>query len=482
MKSITSNTKNLEPGTLELGTNESPKPNGMHALCTRAFSILFSIAILFSFAYPQDEYSPLATMNGRSFTVQDLPFEVSDAWSKLPETLVRAKKDLLELQIDEVLVAQEAIKRSMNSDTLLDLEVTKKVPNPTAKQIQAFYEENKAAIGDVPLADVRDDIIRFMRIELEKNAKEGFVKGLREVAKISYLNDVTAKSGGSNEVLVLVNDEPISYSRFLARNGLPLYEYEANVFDKMKQSLDIIVDSAVYQEEAQARDISVSGLMRVEITDKMTEVTSAEQQRLESALKAKLFSKYRVKYFVNEPRPFVQKISADDDPFIGKRDATVTIVIFADYECPGCAAFSPLLKKTVEKYGDKVRLVYRDFPLTKIHKQAFGAALAANAASKQGKFFEYGELLYNNQQALSEQDLKKYAVQLKLDVAKFSADMKSAEAESEVRNDMKEGEQYGVSGTPSVFIDGYKLRSLSIPALEAAIEKAIAGEFRIVIN
>ena len=117
---------------------------------------------------------------------------------------------------------------------------------------------------------------------------------------------------------------------------------------------------------------------------------------LESALRKRLFTKYKVKLMVHEPVPVARDISVDDDPATGKATASVTVVMFSDFQCSACSATHPVLKKVLGEYGDKVRFVVRDFPLESIHENAFRAALAANAARAQNKYFEYIDVLYRN--------------------------------------------------------------------------------------
>ncbi|NNE68320.1 MAG: thioredoxin domain-containing protein [Pyrinomonadaceae bacterium] len=437
--------------------------------------LLLVVCVLSAGVVAQEVYTPLATMNGRSFTVQDLPSDVGNAWQKLPSTLIQARKDLLELQIDNLLLLQEAKKRAMKLDTLIDIEVHSKVAKPSEATIKATYEKNKASLNGMGLEQVREPIVNYLKSESEKKAMDAYRKKLRSAAKIEYVTDVNKSKPSLNDVFATVNAEPITYAMYKRKNGLPIYEYEANVFDQMDSSLRLVVDSAVYSAEAQSRGIPVNKLMADEVTSKIKEFSPTEYKRLENALKQRLYEKYRVKYFVKEPKPYKQRVSVDDDPVMGKNSANVTIVVFADFECPACAGVHPVIKSLVQKYGDRVRLVYRDFPLPKVHKNAIPAARAAFAANKQGKFFEYSEKLYQNQANLDEASLVKYAAELKLDTAKFSADMKSPESMAEIEKDIADAKEYGVAGTPSIFVNGYKIRTLSVQAFENAVERALSG-------
>jgi protein-disulfide isomerase len=234
-----------------------------------------------------------------------------------------------------------------------------------------------------------------------------------------------------------------------------------------------VIDSALYASEAQLLEIATSDYIAREVTNKLKTYSDEETEQVQAELRKKLYPKYRVKFFLDEPTPFIQTISVDDDPSLGKTDAPVTVVMFTDFQCPTCSLVYPILKRVIGEYGDKIRLVVRDFPLERIHENAFQAAIAANAANAQGKYFEYKEILYKNQESLDTESLKKYAGQIGLDVKKFENDLKDEKFKDEIRNDLSDGKKYGVNGTPSIFVNGYKIRGLSATSFRKAIDRAL---------
>ena len=170
-------------------------------------------------------------------------------------------------------------------------------------------------------------------------------------------------------------------------------------------------------------------------------------------------------------------VSIDDDAIKGEWDAPVTIVEFSDYECPFCGRFyDEVLPQIEENYinTDLVRLVFRDFPLS-IHENAESAAIAAECAGEQGNYYFMHNLLFENQDSLSEELYLELADQMLLDVDEFSACLASEEVAEEVAADMAEGESYGISGTPAFFVNG-ELISGAQPyeVFEEAIERALA--------
>jgi predicted DsbA family dithiol-disulfide isomerase len=438
------------------------------------FTIAFIFTIVFALStFAQTAAQPLATANGRSFTAQDLTPKVAEAWIKLPETLATARKSMLEQEIERILLEVEANSQKISVEKLIEKEVTKKVPAPTEAEIKNVYDVNKAQLGDTKLSEVRQQIITFLRDEPEKQAYTGLILSLKKRYKIVPGKDVNSKTLVGGDVLVTVGERELTFAEFIKNNGLALYEYEANVFDVMKDSLEQVVDSALYAAEAQSLTILTSEYIAREITDKLKTYTDEEKEKIEFALRDKLYPKYRVRFFINEPEPFIQDISADDDPVLGKASAPVTVVMFTDYQCPTCASVYPVLKKVVSGYGDQVRLVIRDFPLEQIHENAFQAAVASNAAKVQGKFFEFKEILYKNQESLDTESLKKYAGEIGLDVKKFESDLSNPEFAAEVRHDLADGKKYGVSGTPSIFVNGYKIRGLAGVRFKKAIDRAL---------
>jgi len=156
---------------------------------------------------------------------------------------------------------------------------------------------------------------------------------------------------------------------------------------------------------------------------------------------------------------FVDGVSEDDDPFIGSENAPVVIVSFEDYQCPFCKrAFDqtfPSLKKDYINTG-KVKYVYRDFPLS-FHPYAQKAAEAAECAGDQEKYWEYHDLIFTNQAQLSDTIYSTWAQQLGLNVNTFDSCLSSGKYAQEVQKDFADGQKYGVSGTPTFFINGNKL-------------------------
>jgi protein-disulfide isomerase len=156
-------------------------------------------------------------------------------------------------------------------------------------------------------------------------------------------------------------------------------------------------------------------------------------------------------------QPVDSKTLEDDDPFFGPENASVVIVEFSDFQCPVCGKEYSVLKQLKEEFGDRVKFVYRDFPLTNIHSFALISAIAAQCANEQGKFWEYHDKLFENQDALDAASLKKYALELGLNSEQFNKCLDEVKFLSEVQKDFSDGLKLGVKGTPTFFVNGQKL-------------------------
>ena len=162
-------------------------------------------------------------------------------------------------------------------------------------------------------------------------------------------------------------------------------------------------------------------------------------------------------------------LAADATLVAGPENAPVTVVEFSDFQCPYCSRGADALNEVKKKYPENVRVVFRQFPLS-FHKDAHLAAQAAAAAGEQGKFWQYHDLLFKNQKALSRADLEKYAKETGLDMAKFNKALDEKTHAASVDADMKLGGSVAVQGTPTMFVNG---KRVSNPTDAAAVSKAI---------
>lgn len=160
-----------------------------------------------------------------------------------------------------------------------------------------------------------------------------------------------------------------------------------------------------------------------------------------------------------------------DDPSIGPENAKLTIVAFEDFECPYCREVFPNFKTVINKYSDRVRFVYRDYPVESAHPHAQAAAEAAQCAHAQGKFWEYHDTLFSHQDQLEREDLIYHAQQVGIAVSPFTECIDSREYQAEVEADFTDGTYAGVLGTPTFFFNGNKVEGvITLEGFETIIQ------------
>lgn len=164
---------------------------------------------------------------------------------------------------------------------------------------------------------------------------------------------------------------------------------------------------------------------------------------------------------------------SEKDHSTGAADAPITLVEYGDYECPDCLNAQPILAELRRQIGDRLRIVFRHFPLSSVHPRASAAAAAAEAAAAQGRFWEMHESLFRHQNKLANTDLTHLALRLGLELYRFQRDSESDVYARRIRDDYEGGVQSGVKGTPTFFINGRRYRGAKdVPNLLAAINSA----------
>jgi len=167
--------------------------------------------------------------------------------------------------------------------------------------------------------------------------------------------------------------------------------------------------------------------------------------------------------------------SLEGSPSLGPEDAPVTLVEFTDFECSYCARLAPVIEEVHKAFPEKVRIVYKNFPLRN-HRFAVQAALAALAAQEQGKFWPFHDRLFQNYNQLNPQKIEEIRQELGLDAERFNARMNDPALKDLIRRDLQEGNDAGVNGTPTVFINGKQYRGQrSLEAFREAIQATLAN-------
>jgi len=291
-------------------------------------------------------------------------------------------------------------------------------------------------------------------------------------------NEPVATVGGAPITLAEVDDKALEQpvSNF-GSEKLSQALYEAR-----RQALDEIIANRLMDAAAKTQGIDRAARIEKEITAKVAAVSDtdiatwyqANQGRLQGApldqvrqpIRAyltqermqgvratyvdSLKAKTDVRVMLDPPR---QKIATANSPSKGPANAPIEMVEFSDFQCPFCLRADPTVQQVLRTYGDKIRFVYRNYPLPN-HPMARPAAEAAACANEQGKFWPYHDLLFANPSKLSDADFKQHAAELSLNPAQFNACVDTHKMQPLIDTDVKEGEAAGVNGTPAFYING----------------------------
>jgi protein-disulfide isomerase len=177
----------------------------------------------------------------------------------------------------------------------------------------------------------------------------------------------------------------------------------------------------------------------------------------------------------DESATLATPVSDKRDHIQGPRNAPVTLVEYGDYECPYCGEAHPIVQQVIAQFGDQLRFVFRNFPLTQLHPHAEHAAEAAESADAEGRFWNMHDMLYERQDALEDEDLVGYAAELGLDADRVRAELAAHAHVSRIREDFMSGVRSGVNGTPTFFINGRRHDGgYDLPTLSEAITIAMS--------
>jgi protein-disulfide isomerase len=256
------------------------------------------------------------------------------------------------------------------------------------------------------------------------------------------------------------------------------------LYDTRRRTLDIVIGDILIEREAMANGVSHDELLAQELPSRTLSVTDEDIALLygqnQNAFGGRTLEdmKPEIRAFLDQQRPtqalhaYMNDLRAAagdvqigldpprtviavdaDDPVFGPASASVEIIEFSDFQCPFCQRLTATLEQLKAEHGSDIRLVFKDYPLPN-HAQAFKAAEAGNCANEQGKFWELHDTMFSRQSELGVEDLKRHAGELGLDQATFDACLDSGRFAEQVSADLMVGQQYGVSSTPTVFING----------------------------
>lgn len=453
----------------------------------------------------------LATVNGIKITPGDLSAQTRARVAELQRQVTEARRRELDLQINSLLLEAEAKRRGVAAEKVLADEVVAKAQRPTEAEAQTFFNQNKARIEaeagrDVKFEEVKDGVVAHLLAERQEGLAKQLSERLRAAADVKIMaREATppADASGRARVFATVNGRPITSGDVEDSLRALVYDVQAKVHGLRSRDLELRINDVLLAQEAQRRKVTPRALLDAEVDSKVTTVTEAQarefydqnREKIDgefAPLKEQIISYLRdaesrrllvafaetlrrgatLQTFLAAPAPPVFDVATDDQPAKGGESAAVTIVEFADFQCPSCAKLQPVLDRIVREYAGRVRLVARDYPLPQ-HADSFKAAEAAEAAREQGKYWEYVTKLFGNQTALGVPRLKQYATELGLDRARFDKALDGGKFSAQVRRDLLDGQKLGVDATPTLFVNGRRVGDRSYEGLKAAIEAAL---------
>jgi protein-disulfide isomerase len=279
--------------------------------------------------------------------------------------------------------------------------------------------------------------------------------------------------------------------------------WERNKHQVLEMNLSRLLEEKLLQAEASKRGITANQLLDSELKDKYKEPTEADvkayyeanSQRIKQPLiqiTSQIYSYLKARNYNDAKNAFIEQlkrthevkvsmqplrssIDTKGSPSKGPSEASVTLVEFSDFQCPYCAGFFKTLYAIMKRYPSQVRLVYRNFPLSQLHPDAEKAAEAALCAADQGQFWQMHDLLFQTQSLLTQDDLKAKAAQLKLDVEAFNSCLASGRNTQRVKQDLFTGIRLGVTGTPTLFINGRFISgAVSFEDMERIIDEELS--------
>ena len=313
------------------------------------------------------------------------------------------------------------------------------------------------------------------------------IKTITAFAVMSFLLLVALPGTAQSKPVVEVGSWSMTLQEIDRQVAPKLFELKQDIYRARANKIRELMFDRLITNEAKARGMSESKLLDSEINGRVKPVTShqvdtfirenksrlpdggkgMESQirdhlkkerimELSRALMKNLMAKYKAKISLRAPTPPRMKVTGPDDLAKGSASAPVTIVEFSDFECGYCRKVQSTLDRVMSHYGNKVRLVFRHYPMP-FHKKAPKASEGAQCAADQGKFWPFHDALFADPLNMRVSNMKRLASKLGLDTGKFNSCLSSGRHASRIANDLKAGEKLGVSGTPTFYINGIQL-------------------------
>ena len=416
---------------------------------------------------------------------------------------IRARLDVIQITVQDRLIAAEATRRELTREELLAAEVHSLVNAPSEFEIEREFHSKPRVYGE-NLDLVRSDVVASLVQEASSEIARGFIERLSLATPHQISVDLRAEELDLDPLTVVatVGEGEILWREVSERLEDVDYDHSWQEYTMRIGVLNRHLNDRLLEEQARRRKLSLRDLLKQDvyssfkgiseedcreffdmnqtrvvgeydqIRDQIEEhLTQRRIQILEAAYAEELRQNAGVEIFLREPQPPVHIIDIEGSASIGPADAQVVLVEFIDFQCTRCRELSGFVEKLQQLHSDRVRLVTRHSPLRSIHANAMAAALAAEAARKQGKYREYMTDLFENQDSLDDALLEKLATDLNLDLDQFRVDVASADLNRLVSKDIEEAERLGIDRTPVLFINGRRIEDKSWEGILTSLQR-----------
>lgn len=310
----------------------------------------------------------------------------------------------------------------------------------------------------------------------------GFLVGMGARAGDDMEKAGGGRGGPGIEVVAEVDGQPVTRAELEERAAAALRQLDQQRHQVLETTLSQMVEERLVAAEASEQGLSAEAYLTAEIEARTTPVTDEEVDAWYQANQARVRQPKeqvaeQIRAFLQRQRrqqareellagiraghqvavhlePMRLEVPVAGAPTQGPEGAPVTVVAFSDFQCPYCQRLNPALDRLREAYGERLRVAFRQFPLTSIHNHAQQAAEASLCARDQGRFWPMHDALFAHQRELTVEKIKELAGDLGLDRARFDACLDAGERRPQVQADLEAGQAAGVSGTPALFVNG----------------------------
>ncbi len=448
----------------------------------------------------------LATMDGAAIGAADLDAELQKRIAAVDAAVAEARRAALDAEIADARLHLEAERRGVTFRDFWEAEVLRKTPRASEADINAQFEQAKKWYPGKTLADLRPRIEGVVTATNREKREAEVADSLKERFPLTPGADPNAPGLAPDAALATVGGRKITAASAATRLDAAAFGVRRHLYYDEKDAVEKAVGDRLVKAEAEKRGLTPEALRKAEIDDKVVDPTPEEiakeyervrsiapptleeakpglvegmrrsrRLKLESAFDERLRAGKRIDLRFAEPVPPVLALDVAGAPSRGPANAPVTVVEYADFECPFCSKAWEVAEEALKPYGERVRYVFRNYPLA-FHEHGAKAAEAGAAAHAQGRFFELASLLFKNQKALDTPSLKKYAAEAGCDGARFSAELDGGRYAADVLLEERGGERVGVAGTPTFYVNGAWLtwESMDIAGIRAAVDAGLA--------